>query len=68
MFPRRSQNHPYITAPRVSWPDAIRPIGECDNSIGADIDDTFGLCRKAMNMPRLMILRLRNAQNIGETK
>ncbi len=68
MFRRRSQNLPNIAALCVSWPDAIRPISECDISIFTDIDDNFGLSRKTMNMPRLMVLRISNEQNIAKTK
>ena len=68
MFRRRSQNLANIASLGVSWPDAIGPIGECDISIDVEIDDNFGLPRKTMNMPRLMVLRISNEQNIAETK
>jgi hypothetical protein len=68
MFRCRSQNLPNIAALCVCWPDAIRPIGECDISISTDIDDNLSLSGKTVNMPLLMVLRISNEQYIAETK
>jgi hypothetical protein len=68
MFRRRSHNLTHITVLCVPWPNAIRPIGECDISIDAEVNDNFGLSRKTMNMARLMVLRICDEPDIAETK
>lgn len=68
MFRRRSQNLAHFTALCVAWANAITPIGECDISIDADINDNLGLSRETVNVTRLMVLRIGDEQDIAETK
>jgi hypothetical protein len=68
IFRRRSQNLTHVTAFCVAWANAVGPIGECDISIDADINDNFGLSRKTMNVTRLMVLWISDEPDIAETK
>jgi hypothetical protein len=68
MFRRCPQNLTHITALGVARANAVGPIGEGDISIDSEVDDNFSLCRKTMNMTRLMVLRISNELDIAEAK
>lgn len=53
---------------RSARADAIRPIRQRDVSMDAEVDNHFRLSDKAMNMARLMVLRIRDEQDISETE
>jgi hypothetical protein len=68
MVRRRSQNPADVAALCVARANSVRPIRECDIPIEVEVNDDFSLCRKTMNMTRLMILRISDEQDIAETK
>lgn len=68
MFGRCPQNLAHITALGVARADAVGPVGECDISIDAMVNDNFNLSRETMNVTRLMVLRISDEPDIAETK
>jgi hypothetical protein len=58
----------HVTALCVARTNAVGPIGERNFSIGANINNKFYLSGKTMNMTRVMVLRIRDEQDIAETK
>ena len=68
MFHRRSQNLTHVAALCIARANAVGPVGECDISIDAEVNDNFSLSRKAMNVTRFVVLRISNEQDIAETK
>jgi hypothetical protein len=68
MFRRCSQNPTHVTALGVARANAVGPIGECDISIEAEVNDNFSLSRETMNVTRYMVLRISDEPDIAETK
>lgn len=66
MLSSESQHFPHIAPLRIAGPDRIRPAGQRDSPISAQINNDLTLALEAVNMPRFMVLRVAHEGDTSE--
>ncbi len=67
MFRCSSQNLAHFTALCIPRANTVATAGKRDITITPKVDDEFGFSGETMNVPRLMVLRINDKQNVFET-
>ena len=63
---RRPQDRANVTAFGVGRTQAVGPVGEGNVAVYTEIDDDFSLPRKTVHVPRLVVLRIGDEQDLAK--